>query len=202
MNFARNLIAIDGPNGVGKSTIIHLLKHQLPSHGFDVVFTKEPTNSSLGNFIRTNQDFYKAHTLAALVAADRYDHIDQLIKPNLKEDKVIITDRYVASSLVYQVQDGLSYEFVMALNSEIILPGLYFILQASSTTLETRLQARDELTRFETKTLSAPEGALFKSAGEFLLSKGASVHFIDNDSNLGEETAQMILTKIVQYLAT
>ena len=200
MKTHRQFIAVDGPNGVGKSTIIDSLKFQLDKSGLDFILTKEPTNSKLGQFIRDNQNAYSSKTLAALVAADRYDHIKRIIEPTLYDGKIVISDRYVASSLVYQVIDGLDYEFILHLNNEIILPSLYFILTASRDTLTSRLNERDQLTRFELDTKSE-EGKLFEEAGNFLKQKGVSVYFIKNEFRSTEETAAEIMAKITNHLS-
>ena len=116
MQITPHFIAIDGPNGVGKSTIIEGLKGRLQDRIENYKFTKESTSSSLGTFIREHQNEYTARCLAALVAADRYDHLEKTIQPNLQAGRTVITDRYIAASLVYQLLDGLSLEFIMQLN--------------------------------------------------------------------------------------
>lgn len=200
MHIVRNLIAIDGPNGVGKSTVIDLLKRSLPVYGLNCIFTKEPTNSLLGKFIRDNQNSYRARTLAALVAANRYEHIESLIQKSLNEGKVIVTDRYFASSLVYQVQDGLTYEFIQNLNSEILLPSLYIILIASAVAIEKRLGSRSQLTTFEVGIQSKQELELFSIAGNILKGKDVKVLFIENEISSCEETAHKIAAEILNHL--
>jgi dTMP kinase len=200
MKTHNRFIAIDGPNGVGKSTIIDSLKFKMDKRGLDFILTKEPTNSKLGQFIRDNQNVYSSKTLAALVAADRYDHIKKIIEPTLNDGKLIISDRYVASSLVYQVMDGLDYEFIVHLNNEIILPSLYFILTASPDTLTSRLNERVQLTRFELNT-KLEEGKLFEEAGNFLKQKGVTVYFMNNEFRSSEETAAEIMAKITNHLS-
>ena len=200
MKIHQQFIVVDGPNGVGKSTIIDSIKSQLNTTETDFIVTKEPTNTELGDFIRANQNVYWSKTLAALVAADRYNHIEKLITPALYQGKIVISDRYIASSLVYQVLDGLSYEFILHLNSEIILPSLYFILAASPGTLSKRLNKRDSLTRFEVDK-QADEGKLFAEAGKFLMQKGVVVHFVNNESRTTEETTREIMSKITQHLS-
>lgn len=200
MEIVKNFIAIDGPNGVGKSTIIELLKQRLNKYGLDCVFTKEPTNSPLGNFIRSNQNSYRGQTLAALVAANRYEHIESLIQPSLNNGKSVFTDRYFASSLVYQVQDGLTYNFIQNLNSGILLPSLYFILTASHETIEKRLASRSQLTRFETITSSRQEAELFSVAGDILREKGVNVCFLENEYSSSEETANQMVAHLMNHL--
>ncbi len=201
MKIYKRFIVLDGPNGVGKSTIINSLKFLFNKSGLDFILTKEPTDSELGNFIRSNQNVYSSKTLATLVAADRYNHIEKLIEPALNLGKIIISDRYIASSLVYQVLDGLNYEFILDLNREICLPSLYFILTANQETLATRLNERTKLTRFELDTESN-EGKLFENAGNFLRQKGVNVYFVNNESRSTEETGREIMTKITNHLSS
>ncbi len=197
MQIHKSFIAIDGPNGAGKSTLIELLKNELQHSMQTVVFTKEPTNSKLGQFIRSNQHVYHGKELGALVAADRYYHIANLILPELENGKIVITDRYLASSLVYQQIDGLSTEFILSLNSEIILPSIYFILKVSEITLQKRLSERNELTRFESSENRIRESALYDNAGSILDKLGVKVIYIDNDIVSAEENAIMVLREIL-----
>jgi dTMP kinase len=201
MNTCKKFIVIDGPNGVGKTTVINSLKKRLLQKNLDFIVTKEPTDSTIGNFIRENQNSYYANTLAALVAADRYDHIEKLIQPNLDKGKIVISDRYLASSLVYQVLDGLDYEFVLQLNAKIILPSLYFILTAISNTISERLSNRNSLTRFELDKKSN-ESKLFEEAGNFLKGKGDLVKFIKNDDRSSDETVKEISSIIHSHLSS
>lgn len=198
MKVCNRFFAIDGPNGVGKSTIVESLKQHFDRKRIDCLFTKEPTTSELGSFIITNQNVYKAHTLAALVAADRYDHIEKVISPNLNAGKMVISDRYFASSLVYQVQDGLTYEFIDNLNSAIILPVLYFILTADVETILNRLKSRNRLTRFESYGLCRQEVELFDKAVAILKHKGVMVQVVSNQFSSIDETAERIFDEIMQ----
>lgn len=198
MKLSKKLFVIDGPNGVGKTTVIEHLKELVSAYHLPCVFTKEPTNSLLGGFIRQHQNIYTAYALAALVAADRYDHIEKLIVPNIRLGRLVVTDRYLASSLVYQVQDGLEYPFIENLNSEIILPRHYFILTASPETIAQRLATRDTLTRFEISNLSNGEGELFRKAAVRLGELGVTVHLLENDTVRSEVTAKTIFDIICE----
>ena len=68
-------IAVDGPNGVGKSTLIAAIKNKLEILGYDVYVTREPTDTKLGNFLREFAEQHSGVSLACMVAADRYEHI-------------------------------------------------------------------------------------------------------------------------------
>lgn len=111
--FGGKLIAIDGPNGVGKSTIIAAVEKKLLLHKVDVFVTKEPTNSELGCFLRNFSEKKKGLGLACLVAADRYEHLKNEIIPMLEQKKVVITDRYILSSIILQGMDGVDTKFIL-----------------------------------------------------------------------------------------
>lgn len=93
-------IAVDGPNGVGKSTLIEAIKNKLEVLGYAVYITREPTDTKLGNFLREFAEKHSGISLACLVAADRYEHMTNEIIPALEEGQLVISDRYILSSLV------------------------------------------------------------------------------------------------------
>ena len=107
------LVAIDGPNGVGKSTIIAAVAKKLQLlYAVDVFVTKEPTSTELGAFLRSFAEEEKGLGLACLVAADRYEHLKNEIIPMLEQRKVVITDRYILSSFILQGMDGVNTKFI------------------------------------------------------------------------------------------
>ena len=112
-------IAVDGPNGAGKSTLIDSIKTKMERKGWIVFTTKEPTQTDLGYFLRDFAERSEGVSLACLTAADRYEHIKNEIFPELIKGKIVITDRYVLSSLILQQMDGVSNTFILDLNSQI-----------------------------------------------------------------------------------
>jgi len=150
-------VTFDGPNGVGKTSVFNGVADQLHQNGFEIVRTKEPTNSSLGRFILQAEESYRGRTFASLVAADRYFHLDNEVLPALREGKIVLSDRYIESSLVLQRLDDVEIEFVWTLNSQVYVPDLSVILTASPKTLEKRLAQRVSLGRFERTTSRAKE---------------------------------------------
>jgi dTMP kinase len=100
-------IAFEGGEGAGKSTQLDRLAAELRSRGHEVVTTREPGGTDAGAAIRqivlspaTGELSPRAEAL--LYAADRAHHVDTVIKPALDRGAVVLTDRYVDSSLAYQ----------------------------------------------------------------------------------------------------
>ncbi len=99
------LIAFEGGEGAGKSTQARLLAEVLEQRGREVVVTRQPGGTPLGGQIRElvlHGDHVAARAEALLFAADKAHHVDQLIKPALARGSVVVTDRYVDSSITYQ----------------------------------------------------------------------------------------------------
>lgn len=142
-------VAIDGPNGVGKTTLLEAIEKSIKNEKILVYKTKEPTNSVLGRFIREISEKITGDSLAYLVSADRYEHLKNEIIPELEKGKIVITDRYILSFLILQVMDGVKDNFIFNLNSKIIKPDLQLAIFADEKVIQERLEQREKLTRFE-----------------------------------------------------
>ena len=151
------LIAFDGPNGAGKSTLIRAVQARLSEMNINVHVTKEPSDSKIGTFTRNVAELFSGNALACLVAADRYAHVEREILPQLKQGTIVITDRYVLSSLILQPMDGVDIDFIEKINNEIVLPDLQIAVWANDEILQKRLLERDNLTRFEKNNRSFEE---------------------------------------------
>ena len=192
-------VVIDGPNGVGKTTAIELVKAQRNVFALPTYYTKEPTSSDLGKFIRLRQDAYSAETLACLIAANRYEHIKEVIEPNLQQGKLVISDRFITSSLVYQGMDGLSDEFILSLNSKTIIPDLIIVLMANESILNDRLMKRqDKITRFEEADKRTFEINRYHSAIRTLGINGYRIAVVNTDNLSIMETAKELINHIQQ----
>jgi dTMP kinase len=100
-------IAFEGGEGVGKTTQIRLLGGWLREHGVATTETREPGATPLGAKIRAlllgvEEAAPSPRSEALLFAADRAHHVDTVIRPALEGGRVVLTDRYVDSSLAYQ----------------------------------------------------------------------------------------------------
>jgi dTMP kinase len=101
------LITFEGPDGSGKTTQISLLREYLSSKGFEVIYTREPGGTNISEKIRdiildNKNSEMSAMCEALLYASSRAQLVSQVIKPALSEGKIIVMDRFVESSVVYQ----------------------------------------------------------------------------------------------------
>jgi dTMP kinase len=101
------LLALEGGEGTGKSTQARLLAIWLRDQGFDVVATHEPGATKIGMRLRallldTSHTGLSSHAETLMYAADRAEHVALVIAPALARGAVVVTDRYVDSSLAYQ----------------------------------------------------------------------------------------------------
>lgn len=190
-------VTFDGPNGVGK-TIFNGVADQLHQNGFEIVPTKEPTNSSLGRFILQAEESYSGRTLASLVAADRYFHLDNEVLPALRDGKIVLSDRYIESSLVLQRLDDVEVEFVWTLNSQVYVPDLSVILTASPKTLKKRLAQRVSLGRFERTRSRAKELQYYLEAVKFLSQHGFNILLLDNENVPLQENVNNVIKRIIE----
>ena len=100
-------ITFEGIEGTGKSTQIHLLRSYLEARGLEIVTTLEPGGSRIGKALRPmllsmDSTDLTGETELFLYLADRAQHVASIIKPALAEGKIVISDRFADSTVVYQ----------------------------------------------------------------------------------------------------
>lgn len=145
-------IALEGGEGVGKSTQTRLLAEALERRGIAVVVTREPGGTPGAEAIRelllrVEGEGWNPRAEALLFAAARSDHVDRLIRPCLARGTWVVCDRFVDSSRAYQGGGGgLSDDDLLTLHrigSGGMLPDLTLLLEAPAETIATRLAQRD-----------------------------------------------------------
>lgn len=115
-------ISIEGMDGAGKSTQIKHMKDFFEARGYGVLITREPGGTAIGEKIREiildkNHQEMSEITEALLYAASRAQHVREVIQPALAKGNVVLCDRYVDSSLVYQGKGrALGYESIKIIN--------------------------------------------------------------------------------------
>lgn len=122
-------ITFEGGEGAGKSTQISLLAAHLNERGFQTLVTREPGGSVGAEAVRHvilsgAAEPYGAAMEALLFAAARSDHIDQLIRPALQDGVIVLCDRYIDSSRVYQGMSGQIDPLLMRSIERVAIDGL------------------------------------------------------------------------------
>lgn len=194
------LITLDGPGGVGKSTATRLVVETLEAAELPVHATTQPSRAPLGELARHGTDTYRGMALACLCAADRHHQLATEILPALREGKIVVCDRYVASSLVLQGLDGLSAEVVWQLNHSVYQPDLAVILNGNPQVIDARLRARGGHSRFErAEDNSDMETGLYIHAVVDLRAKGWPVATLEATADSPETIAARI-TSLIQHV--
>jgi dTMP kinase len=172
-------IAVEGPHRVGKTTIARLLAARLEKRtNRRVHLTSEPTQSLLGQLLRTAESALHGRPLALALAADRAAHVELEIIPALDDSRHVVTDRYVQSSMVLQRVDGLDLDEVWAYN-QYVLPATSFYLEDDPEVLARRLGGGASLTRLEQVSGPHRELELYREARSFLATEDWPQHVID-----------------------
>lgn len=152
-------ITLEGPEGSGKSTQLRLLTTFLREHGFNVVATREPGGTPIGDEIRgilhhVDNTAMSPITEVLLYAASRAQLVSEIIRPALVAGKLVICDRYIDSTFAYQGYGrGLDQDMLKALTSIAtgdLWPDLTLLLDVEvSTGLARRLSEGEEMNRLD-----------------------------------------------------
>lgn len=147
-------VCLEGGEGAGKSTQARLLRDWLTVAGHDVVLTFEPGDTAVGQKIRgivldPETGHLAPETEALLYAADKSEHLDKVVCPALAEGKVVITDRYVDSTLAYQgagrAVDRTALEQVARWATGDLRPHLTVLLDMDPALGMARFEGRDRI---------------------------------------------------------
>ena len=141
-------VVLDGIDGCGKTVHSKMLCEQLRVLDYDVAYTTEPSKSPIGQFIA--QKFLRETKVAPqiealLFAADRFHHLTSEIIPMLDANKIVVSDRYVYSSLAYQGAQGLAPDWIKQINCFAIRPDLALYLDVLAETGLARKRSRSTL---------------------------------------------------------
>ena len=162
-------VTFEGLDGSGKSTQAELLVARLEADGEDVVATREPGGTELGERIR-DLVLHGGHVApwaeALLYAAARAQHVDEVIRPALERGASVVCDRYVDSSVADQgVARGLGLERVLDLNLAAVgglLPDRTFLLALDIAQLAGRLRRKHDRLERESDDFHALAGTGYR----------------------------------------
>lgn len=138
-------ICIEGLDGCGKTTQAKMLVRRL-SKSCDAIYTAEPSRGKIGRFIKKHclhGDKRSSGIVEALLfAADRSEHVENTVLPALKKGQIVVSDRYVYSSLAYQGATGLDLGWIKRINEYAIRPDLAIFIDVEPETVVQRLKAK------------------------------------------------------------
>jgi dTMP kinase len=223
------LIVFEGIEGSGKTTASRNLQKYLTTKGYKASWTREPTNSKIGSLI---EDILRGtitiaeEAIPLLFAADRADHTKRIIAPAIKKGYVVISDRYIHSSIAYQ-KSGMGKVFkrdwLEKINKYSINPDLVLFLDISPEEglsrigkwqrihddkffedIETQKRIRDAY--HEILSLNRPLTGLFKKdlIPSSSISKVKALSTVDGvtvvaiDASLDQDSIQNTINEIVQ----
>ena len=148
-------VSFEGLDGCGKTTQARLLAEALTGEGVDVVLTREPGGTPLGEQVRElvlHGDHVAPWAEVALYAASRAQHVVQVIRPALQRGATVVCDRYLDTSVAYQgAGRGLGVDFVLDLNLRVVerlLPDVTVLVEIDPETALARVgDKRDRIER-------------------------------------------------------
>ena len=138
-------ICVEGLDGCGKTTQAKLLVKKLQK-SYKAVYTAEPSRGKIGVFIR-KRCLYGEKRLssvaeALLFAADRVEHVENEILPAVGKGQLVVSDRYVYSSLAYQGAGGLSLEWIEKINEHALRPDIAVFIDVDPKVVMQRLKPK------------------------------------------------------------
>jgi dTMP kinase len=185
------LIAIEGIDGAGKTTVASFLKKELEKRGYKVALLKEPTDSPWGKRLKESSLSHEEEL--ELFILDREYNVKNNILPALKNNKIVILDRYYYSNIAYQGALGFNIEDIRRRNEEIApKPDLVIILDVSPEKGVERVARRGKPDRFE-------DIEYLRRVREIFLSMKNNVIVIDAEQNL-EKIRKRVLSAVLNLL--
>ena len=190
-------ICIEGLDGCGKTTQAKLLAKKLrKSH--NALYTAEPSRGNIGTYIRKcclyGEKRLSTVVEALLFAADRVEHVENEVLPALRAGRLVISDRYIYSSLAYQGAAGLSLEWIEKVNEHALKPDLAVFLDVAPKTVIQRLKPkRSVMETMETQQRVRDVYLKFVAKGEL----------VRLDGNRSEdEVSEALIALVLKFLGT
>lgn len=153
-------ITFEGIDGCGKSSIIIEIAELLKNIGYNVFVTREPGGTDISEKIREiiiKSEKMDGITEGLLYAASRRQHIVEKINPSLERKEIVISDRYIDSSLAYQgIGRNIGIEQILKINSinnKILWPNITFLLDIDPIIALERIKKRNKNDRFDKESI-------------------------------------------------
>ncbi len=200
-------IVFEGIEGSGKSYQARILYNQLRKKNKNIILTREPGGTKSAEIIRKIilKDYFEKnkkikfdkYTDTLLYLAARNEHIKNKISPALKNKKIIICDRFIDSTLAYQVYGKkVSFKFINNIHKKIlgkIKPDITFVLKVKKTSFKKRLKKRKSKNRYD----NFSDNFYLKAQNAFLkISKKKNNHIVLDSS----ENTPILQKKIFEII--
>ncbi|MCJ7424280.1 dTMP kinase [Candidatus Bathyarchaeota archaeon] len=188
-------VCVEGLDGCGKTTQAKRLVAKL-KESYDAFYTAEPSQGPIGEFIRKCYLHApkRGSTVveALLFAADRIEHLESEVIPALNAGKLVISDRYLYSSLAYQGAAGLDLNWIERINEHAIRPDLAVFIDVEPETVVCRLKAKKSvMENLETQ----------RSVREVYMKFVEKGDLVRIDGNVSEaKVAERILAVVIEFL--
>lgn len=194
-------ISFEGGEASGKTTLSKMLAKYMLDNKYEYVLTREPGGTYIGNNLRTLLLKYNnltPETQLLLNMAARAEHLEQIIKPNLAEEKFVITDRYLDSSVAYQGElQGLGADLVMQAHQLFfkgLQPNITFFIDIHPELALKRLQNRKVTTHYDDMQMEK-HIKIYESYVKLAEQDSERIIRID-----GKQELEVSLRQIIQYL--
>ena len=205
-------VTFEGIEGSGKSYQCRKLYNELRNKNLSVILTREPGGTKSAEKIRKviledyfasdSKEKFSKYTDTLLYLAARNEHVQNIIRPAISKKKIIICDRFIDSTLAYQVfGKGVSKNFVDSIHKFIlgnIKPDLTFVLKVNISKALQRLKKRKKKNRYDKFSKNfyiRVQNAFIKIAR-----KNAKRYCIVDNSEDSTKTENVILDKFIQFL--
>ena len=204
-------IVFEGVEGCGKSFQSNKLFNNLKKKKISTILTREPGGTKAAELIRNlilkdyfkklKKDKFDKYTDTLLYLAARNEHVKNKIIPSLKKNKVVICDRFIDSTIAYQVYGKkVNFKFINNIHKIILgklKPNLTFVLKVSPKVSKKRLKKRKSKNRYD----NFPQSFYDKAQKSFLkISKNKKNYFVLesslNDNSLEREILKITLRKL------
>lgn len=206
-SYPGRFIVLEGIDGAGTTTQRERLAGWLRGLGYDVHCTAEPSTGAVGRLIRSLLSAaatpFDADGMALLFAADRRDHIASEIRPHLERGAIVISDRFVLSSLAYQTSAGVGRDFVSQINhggTGLLQPDLTLFVQVPvAIAAERRARRASEKEIYDDLPVQERVAAAYAREAEGLAASGRDCRAIDG-SGSPEEVEGLLRRAILPIL--
>lgn len=204
-------IALEGGEGSGKTTLAKSLKEHYESLGYEVMLTREPGGTEMGEKIREyvlNNELDSYTELLLFSAARRCNVLNNIV-PALDDGKIIICDRYITSTMVYQALLGTCTTYSVSKISDMVVtpldrgysiyPNIEFLLDVNAETGIKRTKNRDDNNKFDARSIE-----YHKKINETYLSaiskSWSDKKYVINANNKKDEVKSNVINLIDEYI--